>query len=125
MFGEWKAEHIGGLVVVQELAIEPPDGRIVDEGEADLGIADALATEHGTTYLPNPCAIHRHTFLRRGNADANHAASLLTVRLSKSSALRSASRAGSPTASSALVAASRSLNFGLPNCSMSWSIFCL
>src|SRR5262249_28964765 len=40
-------------------------------------------------------------------------------------ASRRASKAGSPIASSALLAASRSLNFGLPNCWMSLSIFSL
>src|SRR5437899_843160 len=40
-------------------------------------------------------------------------------------ALRRASKAGSPISSSALLAASRSLNFGLPNCWMSLSIFSL
>ena len=52
-----KREHVGRLVVVEELLVEPMDGRIVHEGQADRRGGDALALQDGFGDLAQPAAV--------------------------------------------------------------------
>ena len=45
--GVRERQHVGRLVVLEELIVEPVDVRVVDERERDLARLHALALEHG------------------------------------------------------------------------------
>ena len=67
-----EAEHVGGVVAVEELAIQPADGGIVDYCQADLGLVDGRLFEdpsHGTL---QPAFVDRERRLLVGDVDRDH-----------------------------------------------------
>ena len=62
-----KREDVGRLVVIEILLVEAMNGDVVDEGEADLRILDALAFEHGAGDFAHAAAINRDGLLRTGD----------------------------------------------------------
>jgi hypothetical protein len=72
-FAQRERKDVGGRVVAQELAVQPGDGAVVDEGDFNVGPRHALGAQNMADCLADEAVVESQKSLAVGNLDRDHA----------------------------------------------------
>ena len=67
-----ETQYVGGKVMAEVPPVQGANGRVVDHGQADLGMPDRFAAKDRSRRAAEEAAIERHQRLLVGDADGDH-----------------------------------------------------